>query len=1397
MTADTGRSGRRGRLDPVTLRSLVLLYLTVQVPLLLTAPGRVVSDVSPITLLASGRALGRAVTAWDTHLGLGAVPRSGVGDLWPVGPWFWAMDQLGVPDWIAQRLWWGAILFAAGAGVLFLARTWRWRPEAGAAAAFVYALSPYVVTLVTQDSPSLLAFAGQPWLLAIAIRALRTPGWRHPSVFALVVATVGAADPGGLLVISAAPAGWLAFAVMRSTVVTRAGAAWTAAKMTLVSAAVNLWWILGLSVEGTNGTPAHPYDREPELVASTSTATEVLRGLGDWSFYATERGAAALQPSVHYTQSIALLVVTFTLAATGLLGLGVARWRHRVFAIGLLVVGVVVAVGAHPWDSPSPIGALIKLGIESDLPFALRSPSRAVPLIALALALGVGALVGASLEESHRRGVVAAVLAAVVAIAALPPLWLGEFVPDELDRAQELPGYWDDVASALEGDSDTRILEVPAVEHPAYRSRRGAGSVLAALVDRPVATRGRLPQGSAPSADLLRAIDTELVRGTLDSNALAPVARLLGAGDIVVRSDDDDDRAPAIWATVAAAPGLGELETFGPTSTAGDTTPPIGVVPVQDPVALVRANAADRVVILSGDGSGVLDAAAAGLLHGTELVRHSATLTDDPDFVRTTLRDQRLLVVTDTNRARAERWNGLYDTYGYTEQADGGPLRSDPADERLDVFDDRPGTQSVAVHQGISARATAYGDTDRYTPHERPVNAVDGDPATAWRVGAGGDAVGERIELTSAEAIETDAIRFLQATSGDARRISEIDLRFDGGDPVRVSLDQRSLSAPGQTVGIEQRAFETVDIEVVGVEGPGAAGVGFSVIDLGVDPTREYVRMPDDLLDAGGFRTQRYPLALVQTRLRSTAPGEPDEEPTLARIVDLPTARAYRLTGVARLSDQAGARLVDGLTGRSGDVAVTASSVGGGRLDRLPSNVLDDDPTTLWSPADGDTTPTLTFDADSIRAVQSVQIRLVDDGDHALPAEVAITVDGRAVGGAPVVAAEGTGERVVALDLPPAVVGEQVTLTFLGLDGPGEGADEASAPLTVSDVVIPEWAVVARAESIDTGCRNDLVFVDDVGIPVRVVGDTASALRGDPLALASCDAEPVRLPGGERRFDSAPGARTGIDIDRVVWCSAAGAGACRDDGPVLATGDPTPEVEVVASDDATVQVEVRGASPGTPFWLVLGQSFQGGWQIIDTEVEHSDAQLVDGYANGFLVTPDSETLELTIRFVPQNRVEIGLLLSLVGVIVALGLAIASGTVGRPVPIPLQEPLRRIRALTWEGALPTRRDAVIVGATGGVIGALVVAPVIGLGVGLLAGFATRRQGWRGAFTLAPALLLAASAVYVIGTQVRDETPAGPGWPAATEHLHTVALVAVVLLVVDLVIDRMWERRSDFR
>ncbi|WP_436795904.1 alpha-(1-_3)-arabinofuranosyltransferase domain-containing protein [Actinospongicola halichondriae] len=1431
-------AARRPKSDRVTVVSLLALAVVVFAPLLATAPGRVVADADTALLIDPGRLLRRAVSLWDPHVGLGTVPRNQIGDLWPSGPFFWLAEQSGIPDWIAQRLWIATILFAAGAGMAFLARTWRWRPEAGAAAAFVYALSPYVITLATRNSVALLSFAGLPWLLALTIRALRTPGWRHAALFALVVATIGSSDAGALLLVGIAPAGWILYSLRRSPDVTRSAATWTAAKLGFATLTVNLWWILGMSVQATNGLPLQPYRESAEVVASTSTASEVLRGLGAWYFHAADRLGPFDAASVDYTQHLWLIALTYGLVVLGLLGLGVARWRHRVFAIVMLATGVVVSVGAHPWGDPSPFGRIVKGAAKTDLGFAIRTPTSATPLILLGIAVGVGALVGASREESHRRGRFVMVVAMVLAVSALPPLWLGGFVPTERDRPEDVPDYWESAAAYLDArDDGTRVLEIPGIDTAAYRWGVATDSITPGLMDRPTVDRSRTPEGTAAAADLVAALDRRLQDETLDADALAVVARLMNVGDIVTRNDlqyerYDIRRPRSVWEFVTSAGGLAAPTSFGPRTTNAPADgapivdeehliqefdradpPAVAAFPVEDAIPIVHTHRADRLVHLSGDGTGIVDAAAAGLIDGDELIRYSADVTADQDFVRNGLVDRRALIVTDSNRARAERWTSLRHDVGYTEQADGGLLRADPTDHRLPLFGDRPGIRTVAEHVGVAARATSYGGTGGFVPEHRPVRAVDGDPTTAWVVGTDGDPRGERIELSSDTAVETDQITLLQADSGAAgRRITEVEVRFDGGSPIRVELGPSSVTEPGQEIEIDQRAFEVLSIEILGVtEGPsadaGADGVGFAEVGMGVPPTQEYLRMPQDLLDAGGFRTLRYPLALVQTRERSAATdlSRGDEETALSRVVDLPTARTYRLTGTARLSPMAPPVLLDDITGRTPTDTmplVTATSTIAGGLDHLPSNVLDDDADTRWTSAfDVDSPHRITVTAPASRPVGTIEVVVVDDDQHSVPGVVVVDVDGVEVARARFGPGSG-GLRTAVVEGPEATAGAEIQLTFAGGEQrrtPGTaGGERRTLPIAVPTVSIDGWSVGERAVAIDSGCRDDLVTLDGIGVPVRITGDRAEALRGGGLDLRSCADDPIVLLGGDRLFDSTDGRTTGFDIDQLVWCSDAGGDACGNDGPLLTDdGSSAPAVEVVGGDDATVEVRITGAEAGTPFWLVLGQSFEPGWEIIEGAPEHRSTQLVDGFANGFLVTPDSDTLDVTMRFVPQNRVEIGLLLSVVGILVALGLAIGTPSPGGPVPIPLQEPLRRIRALTWEGGLPTRRDAMALG-VGSAIGAtLATDPLIGLFVGLLAGFATRREGWRGAFTALPAALLALCGLYLLAFQLRNDTAPGPDWPVQTGGLHTVALTAVVLLAVDVAIDRVWSRRSDFR
>src|ERR1700737_4448096 len=105
------------------LLGYALLALLAYVPILLTKPGRVVADTKTYLYLDPGRLLERAASMWDPNIGMGTVTHQNIGYVFPMGPYYWVMESVGFPSWIAQRIWLGSIVFFAGLGVLYLLRT--------------------------------------------------------------------------------------------------------------------------------------------------------------------------------------------------------------------------------------------------------------------------------------------------------------------------------------------------------------------------------------------------------------------------------------------------------------------------------------------------------------------------------------------------------------------------------------------------------------------------------------------------------------------------------------------------------------------------------------------------------------------------------------------------------------------------------------------------------------------------------------------------------------------------------------------------------------------------------------------------------------------------------------------------------------------------------------------------------------------------------------------------------------------------------------------------------------------------------------------------------------------------------------------------------------------------
>ena len=421
-----------------------------------------------------------------------------------------------------------------------------------------------------------------------------------------------------------------------------------AGRIALLTAAASAWWIVGLAVEDRYGADVLAYSETVRAVSTTSLASEVLRGLGYWLFYGGDVTGRWNSASTVYLTSPALIVVGFGLAAAAVLALVWLGWRERTWLVALVLIGVVVSVGAHPIDDPSPLGSVIaRLGAVDDRPRpALVDPSPAPGAAGLRPGSG-GVADGPRDPPPGRRP-------RRLARRRRPRRRQPADAVERHLRRRAAPAAGGDphllapTADALTAGKDgTRALELPGAEFAAYRWGTTNDSILPGLTTRPTLTRDLLPLGGAGTMDLLDALDNRFQNGTIEAAAIAPVARLLGAGAIVFRGDTAFERyrtarPEPTWALYAAGvPGLSAPETFGtpaPNVPAvamtdeaalsdpriGQPIPPAALMTVEDPEPIVRATDAAAVTVVDGSGDGLVDAAAAGLLNAPGTVLQSA-----------------------------------------------------------------------------------------------------------------------------------------------------------------------------------------------------------------------------------------------------------------------------------------------------------------------------------------------------------------------------------------------------------------------------------------------------------------------------------------------------------------------------------------------------------------------------------------------------------------------------------------------------------------------------------------------------------------------------------------------------------------------------------------------------
>ena len=347
-----------------------------------------------------------------------------------------------------------------------------------------------------------------------------------------------------------------------------------------------------------------------------------------------------------------------------------------------------------------------------------------------------------------------------------------------------------------------------------------------------------------------------------------------------------------------------------------------------------------------------------------------------------------------------------------------------------------------------------------------------------------------------------------------------------------------------------------------------------------------------------------------------------------------------RLEGDARLFRRTPSYVIDEALGRPHDGSVTwvrSSSRLNGDV-HTAAAAFDGDPATAWTtvrarPQRQWVEVLLTEPV----TVDTIPLTVIADGCHSVPTEVEVSVDGTVVARVPlpeIVDGEfQNGVETVDVPLPEEVTGSTFRLRFTGV-----------RPVTTNDWVSENEVDQPLADRRDRAAgRSRAAHPRDVrlGVPRRPRHRRrrAAARAGHRAQRRAAGRQPAPA-AGLRRPARHPRRRRARDRhgrgrrDRARRRPPRPAVGCRRwrhrrrrrharprrRRPARSRA-PQPTVEVASDDHDRAQVEVTGATPGEPFWLVLGQSHNVGWTATADGDDLGEPVLVDGFANGWLVTP--------------------------------------------------------------------------------------------------------------------------------------------------------------------------------
>ncbi|MDG4862221.1 alpha-(1-_3)-arabinofuranosyltransferase, partial [Streptomyces sp. T-3] len=948
---------------PRSRRWLFGFWAVALVLFIAAAPGRMTFDTKLGVNVDPWKFLSDLGELWHDRAGFGGIADQYIGYAFPQLPFYGIADLLQIPVWLTERLWMSLIVATAFWGALRLAeRLGIGSKSSQLLGAVAYALWPTYTIVIGSTSAAALPGAMLPWVLlpltndrvSARVAALRSAVLIPFMGGVNAASTLASLLPIGLYLLSR-PNG-----PRKRKLIT-----WWVPGVILATA----WWTIPLVLLGLYGENFLPFVESSQTTTGTMSATETLRGAGNWVAY-LNFGEAWLPAGWTVATAVLAIVCSAFAAAFGLAGLARRDLPERRWLVLTVASVALITLAGYGGAFGAPFHGTVQDWLSGALvPF--RNIYKFQTGLALALALGLMHLVGIAVQSRGARPVrgrrYAPLIAAVLVIPGLALPYLNGTILQSGDF-KKLPNHWQATADWLEKYSpDSRALVVPATAHGVYTWGSPIDQPLDVLAESRWAQRDYVPFGTPGNRRALDAIEQALTTGS-EVPGLQDYLSRAGLHYVVVRNDLDPDQIGYVpSATVKRtleSSGYSRVTGFGPKMTGG-------VIADDTPLQIEGLYPRQQAVEVYAPGDEAQRPGQAGI----QPVANTAVVSGGPEALlplsaNPSMRNRPAVLAGDNHPGigqvplwavgdglrRADTRFGLLNSstsYTYTpeERNHSGSVQDPGAKPKQILPSEGIEHQTTASLRGAkSVTASSSGNWLFHLPQYDPVNAFDNNGSTAWAEGTPGKPEGQWVRVEFDEKKQLDG------------QISLTPLPQNGVRPaptrVRVETDRGSAESTLQPNGMPQKvkapqgsaSWLKVTILSVQEARPGLSGAGFSEITVPDLVVNRLLELPADGNRADGSAT-------TYSLHRSADPGglaPTSAEVGLHRKFKTAAEGTYKVTASATTvpGDALDELLYKVAPEQEQQIKASADSTAQLGPNLSPRNLTDGDLTTAWIAGD-------------------------------------------------------------------------------------------------------------------------------------------------------------------------------------------------------------------------------------------------------------------------------------------------------------------------------------------------------------------------------------------------------------------------------------------------------------